>query len=211
MTKVIDISYYNQILDWEKVKKAVDAIIIRLGYRGCTSGKIVIDEKAEEYIRSCQEHGIPYSIYFFPTSITDQEAREEAQWVLAQIDRLHIEPCLPIYADSEKVTGTGRSDNISKGLRTKCLNAFMSVIRDAGYRYGVYASTYWYKDCLNDGDLLQGCSRWVAQYASKCTYTGKIDMWQYTSHEKIPAVYINGDNRCDASHCYISLDTAKKP
>ena len=209
--KVIDVSYYNQIIDWEKVKKAVDAVIIRLGYRGCTSGKIVIDQKAEEYIRACQEHGIPFSIYFFPTSITEQEAREEAQWVLAQIDRLHIEPCLPIYADSEKVTGTGRSDNISKSLRTKCLNAFMSVIRDAGYRYGVYASTYWYKDCLNDGELLQGCSRWVAQYASKCTYTGKIDMWQYTSHEKVPAVYINGDNRCDASHCYINLDTAKNP
>lgn len=209
--KVIDVSYYNQIIDWEKVKKSVDAVIIRLGYRGCTSGKIVIDEKAEEYIKACQEHGIPFSIYFFPASITEQEARVEAQWVLSQIDRLHIEPCLPIYADSEKVTGTGRSDNISKSLRTKCLNAFMTVIRDAGYRYGVYASTYWYKDCLNDSDLLQGCSRWVAQYASRCTYTGKIDMWQYTSHEKVPAVYINGDNRCDASHCYISLDTSRNP
>lgn len=207
--KVADISYFNDVVNWDKFKKSVDAVIIRLGYRGCTNGNIVLDKKAKEHIEMCKKHGIPYSIYFFPTSVNEMEAIEEALWVLEKIKELKIEPCLPIYADSEKVTGTGRSDNLSKGVRTKCLNAFMKTIRDAGYKYGVYASTYWYKDCLNDSDLLQGCSRWVAQYASKCEYQGKYDMWQYTSHERVPGVYINGDNRCDVSHCYISIGSGK--
>lgn len=208
--RVADISYFNQVIDWNKVKKSVDAIIIRSGYRGCTSGKIVTDEKAVEYITACQKYNIPYSIYFFPTSITEDEAKEEANWVLSFIKKYNIKPCLPIYADSEKVTGTGRSDNISKSLRTRLLNVFMSIIRDAGYNYGVYASTSWYSEHLNDSDLLQGCSRWVAQYAGKCTYKGKIDLWQYTSYEPVPGIYINGENRCDMSHCYIPLKTSAK-
>ena len=32
--KVADISYFNDVVNWDKFKKSVDAVIIRLGYRG---------------------------------------------------------------------------------------------------------------------------------------------------------------------------------
>ena len=210
MNKVIDISYFNDVFDWGAVKDAVDAVIIRAGYRGCTSGRIVQDTKAADFVRACQEHGIPFTIYFFPTSITDDEADAEAEWIVHFIRQYGITPCLPIYLDSEKVTGTGRSDNISRSLRTRMLNRIMAGLRDAGYKYGVYASTSWYSERLNDSELLSGASRWVAQYASKCTYKGKIDLWQYTSSEYVPGIRIDGDKRCDVSHCYISLENGKK-
>lgn len=208
--KVIDLSYFNTVTDWKAVREAVDAVIIRAGYRGCSSGRIVQDSKAAEFVRACQAHNIPFSIYFFPTSVTDDEADEEAEWIVHFIKQYGITPCLPIYLDSEKVTGSGRSDNISRSLRTRMLNRIMSGLKAAGYRYGVYASTSWYAERLNDNDLLQGCSRWVAQYASKCTYKGKIDLWQYTSSEYVPGIRIDGDKRCDVSRCYISLDGGEK-
>ena len=210
MNKAIDISYFNDVFDWDAVKQAVDAVIIRAGYRGCTSGKIVQDTKAAEYVKACQKYNIPFSIYFFPTSITNDEADEEAEWIIQFCRQYGIEPCLPVYLDSEKVTGTGRSDNISRSLRTRMLNRIMAGLKAAGYRYGVYASTSWYAERLNDSELLQGCSRWVAQYASKCTYKGKIDLWQYTSSEYVPGIRIDGDKRCDVSHCYISLEGGKQ-
>ena len=69
--KVADISYFNDVVNWDKFKKSVDAVIIRLGYRGCTNGNIVLDKKAKEYIEMCKKYGIPYSIYFFPTSVNE--------------------------------------------------------------------------------------------------------------------------------------------
>ena len=58
--KVIDISYYNTITNWQSVKTACDAAIIRLGYRGCTSGKIVYDEMFKTFLDACKKYGIPY-------------------------------------------------------------------------------------------------------------------------------------------------------
>ena len=83
--KVIDISYYNTITDWSKVKTACDAVIIRLGYRGCTSGKIVYDDMFKTFLDACKKYGIPYSIYFFPTSVNDTEAKEEADFIINAI------------------------------------------------------------------------------------------------------------------------------
>ena len=41
----IDISEFNTITDWSKVKKNVDCVIIRMGLRGSRDGKIRFDKK----------------------------------------------------------------------------------------------------------------------------------------------------------------------
>ena len=201
MLKVIDVSYYNTIYDWSLVKRACDAVIIRLGYRGCTSGKIVYDEQFVTFLNACKQHSIPYSIYFFPTSISEAEADEETQFIIEAIKRFDIKLSLPVFLDSEVVrrNKTGRSDNLSKSRRTKYANRIFKKLKEAGVPYGIYASTFWYKDCLYDDDLDQDCERWVAQYASSCSYKGEYIMWQYTSSADISGV----KGGCDASHLYV--------
>ena len=201
--KVIDISYYNTITDWSKVKASCDAVIIRLGYRGCTSGKIVYDEMFKTFLDACKKYGIPYSIYFFPTSISDTEAVEEANFIINAIRTYNMKLSLPVFLDSEVVkrNQTGRSDKLSKARRTQYANRIFKKLKEAQIPYGIYASTYWYSDCLHDGDLDEDCERWVAQYASKCTYKRTYMMWQYTSTASIAGV----KGGCDASHLYSSL------
>ena len=201
--KVIDISYYNTITDWQKVKNACDAVIIRLGYRGCTSGKIVYDECFKVFLDACKKYGIPYSIYFFPTSISDTEAVEEADFIINAVKAFDMKLSLPVFLDSEVVkrNQTGRSDKLSKARRTQYANRIFKRLKEAQIPYGIYASTYWYSDCLHDGDLDEDCERWVAQYASKCTYKHTYMMWQYTSKASIDGVKGN----CDASHLYTQL------
>ena len=134
MLKVIDVSYYNTIYDWSLVKSACDAVIIRLGYRGCTSGKIVYDEQFVTFLNACKQHAIPYSIYFFPTSISEAEADEEAQFIIEAIKRFDIKLSLPVFLDSEIVrqNKTGRSDNLSKSRRTKYANRIFKRLKEAG-------------------------------------------------------------------------------
>ena len=202
---VIDLSKFNPVNDWNKVKAAVDAVILRLGYRGAHTGTITYDPKYLEYMAACQKHGIPTMIYFFPCSISTAEAEAEANFIISAAKKVKL--CGPIWLDSEVVyqDRSGRSDNLGKADRTKYLNVILRRLYEAGYECGVYASKSWFAGNLNDNDLEPYCLRWVAQWADQLTYTGHdVALWQYTNNGSIPG--ING--RVDVSRCYIAIDGA---
>lgn len=204
--KVIDLSKFNPVDDWLKVKEAVDAVVLRLGYRGAHTGTITYDPKYLEYMTACQKHGIPTMIYFFPCSVTVAEAEAEANFIISAAKKVNL--CGPIWLDSEVVyqDRSGRSDRLGKADRTKYLNVILRRLHEAGYECGVYASKSWFAGNLNDSGLEPYCLRWVAQWADELTYTGHdVALWQYTNNGSIPG--ING--RVDISRCYIALDGSK--
>lgn len=204
--KVIDLSKFNPVDDWLKVKAAVDAVVLRLGYRGAHTGTITYDPKYLEYMTACQKHGIPTMIYFFPCSITVAEAEAEANFIISAAKKVKLAG--PIWLDSEVVyqDRSGRSDNLGKADRTKYLNVILRRLHEAGYECGVYASKSWFAGNLNDSGLEPYCLRWVAQWADQLTYSGHdVALWQYTNNGTIPG--ING--RVDISKCYIALDSSK--
>lgn len=202
--KVIDISQFNTVKDWSALKNNVDAVIVRIGYRGSHTGVITYDPKFEETIKNLQKYNIPYSGYYFPCSINDKEADEEGDFIINTIKKYNMKLSLPFYLDSEVVQSdrSGRSDKLSKPDRTRYLNRIFAKLKAAGIKYGVYASTYWYANNLNDDDLMDGVSRWVAQYNTVNEYTRHpYDMWQYTSDGSVNGI----SGRVDMNHCYIDI------
>lgn len=205
--KVIDVSEHNTITDanWKTIKSKGYVVVLRIGLRGSVKsnteyyGKIRYDFKFKEYLSACKKYGIPCSVYFFPTSITEEEAHEEGKWLVNALKENKVEPVLPICQDTEMVDGgNGRADKLSKANRTKFINIVNQHLKDAGYKYGVYASTSWYKDKLNDNDLMSGTYRWVAQNP-KLTYTAHdVFMWQY-------GTMTISNKKIDANNCYIDL------
>lgn len=201
---VMDTSQFNNITDWGKVKNEVDAVIFRIGYRGSHTGVITYDPKFKETLDALKKYDIPYSGYYFPCSINDDEADEEGDFIIKTIKDYGMELSLPFYLDSEVVQRdkSGRSDKLSKADRTRFLNRIFAKLKSANIRYGVYASTYWYSDHLNDDELMDGVSRWVAQYASVNEYSRhSCDIWQYTSKGNINGV----SGVVDLSNCYIEI------
>lgn len=213
MKKVIDVSANQGTINWSKVKGQVDGAIIRLGYRGYgKAGKFALDAKAMQNIKGCRENGIPYGIYFFPTSITFDEAVEEAEWIHAHIKDYKDELAFPIFLDSETAEAkhrSGRSDNLDKRTRTNLLNVIMRKLKELGYSYGVYASKSWFIENLIPQDFPSDCHLWVAQYASKCTYVADKDGWQYTSSGMVDGI----TRRVDMSQWYVDFNsnTTTKP
>lgn len=200
--KVIDLSKFNPVKSWPQVKLAVDAVVLRLGYRGATTGTITYDPKFHEYADACKKHGIPIMIYFFPCSISTEEAHTEAKFIISAAAKLDL--CGPIWIDSEVVyrDRSGRADNLSKERRTRYLNTIIEDLRAAGYDCGVYASTNWFKNNLNDAGLID-CRRWIADWSDRCSYsTFDYHMWQYTSKGRVPGI----DGDVDISECYLHLD-----
>lgn len=203
---VIDLSKFNPVDDWGKVKSTVDAVVLRLGYRGAHTGTITYDPRYLEYMAACQKHDIPTMIYFFPCSITVAEAEAEANFIISAAKKVNL--CGPIWLDSEVVyqDRSGRSDNLGKADRTKYLNVILRRLHEAGYECGIYASKSWFAGNLNDSGLEPYCLRWVAQWANELTYTGHdVAMWQYTNNGAVAGV----EGRVDLSRCYIELGGAK--
>lgn len=207
-TMIVDISYFNTITDWQQVKDNVDAVIIRLGYRGYGSaGNIVCDKKYKAFRAACEKYKIPFSLYFFPASITDAEAEAEADFIISACKGMTF--VLPVFLDSElaEASGKGRADRLTRAERTRLLKIIADKCQAAGIPMGIYASASWLSHQLDMTRLPY--SVWCAQYASACTYKGDYMLWQYTSKASCPGI----SGKVDASrlHGATLIKTANAP
>ena len=79
---VIDLSKYNTVTDWSAVAQNVSGAIIRCGYRGYVVGVISEDNKYRMHAEQCKAAGVPFGVYFMSQAITEDEAREEADYAV---------------------------------------------------------------------------------------------------------------------------------
>lgn len=188
----IDVSAYQGDIDWVKVKESgVDFAIVRLGYRGYESGKLVEDKFARINLEGAAAAGIRIGAYFFSQALNVEEAREEAQFVLEILKDYML--TMPVVFDWEHVDSeTARTNNMDPYVATDCAKAFLEIIDEAGYWPMMYFNTrqaqkLFYLDQLMEYDF------WLALYSDRMTFPYKVDMWQYTSTGTIPGIFGNVD------------------
>ncbi len=206
--KIIDVSSFNTVTNWNAVAGAVDGVVIRIGYRGYSAGNIKIDANFHMHIRGVLGVGIPVGFYFMSQAVNEVEAMVEAKYCADQLENYNYSIMIPqgddihIYYDSELSNnrGTGRADKLSRQARTTVCRAFCQKIEEYGYRAGVYASTSWFRTHLNVAELTDYIL-WVAQYNKTCTAKHRVDLWQYTSSGRIAGISGN----VDISECYIAF------
>lgn len=199
----IDVSKWNQEIDWAAVKEAgIEFAIIRCGYRGASTGALVIDPRYKENIEGAIEAGIPVGVYFFTQARDEVEAVEEASMVIRLIEDYDVD--YPVFLDSESAGGRGRADGLDSDERTRAHRAFLQTIQAAGYETGVYASRNWLKDRI-DMTRLSDYRIWLAEYADAPTYDEYYyHMWQYTSKGTVNGISTN----VDLNLCYMNIDTS---
>ncbi len=186
----IDVSKYQGTIDWGAVAASgINFAIIRVGYRGSSTGALVEDPYFKKNISGATQAGIKVGIYFFTQAVNEAEAVEEASMAMSLASKYKM--TYPIFIDTESASN-GRANGLSKSARTAVVKAFCQTVRNGGYKAGVYASKSWYANQL-DASALSGYCIWVAQYSSGCTYSGKYDMWQYSSKGSVSGIKGNVD------------------
>jgi len=197
MGDIIDVSEYQQQIDWSKVP--YDTAIIRVGYRTGSTGKVGVDPYAIRNLNGARAAGKKVGAYFFTQAINEAEAIEEADFAAAHAGRLH----LPLYIDTEYANKnhTGRADKLDKATRSRIVQVFCRQVKAHGYKSGVYASESWYKNQIDISPFRAFIdSVWVAKYSTKApSYPPLYDYWQYTS--KATCAGING---------YVDLSRSRK-
>lgn len=195
----IDVSKWNKEIDWEAVAQSgVDYAIIRVGYRGASTGALVEDPYFRKNMAGAQKAGIKIGLYFFTQAVTEVEAVEEASMALSLCAENKI--TYPIFIDTEGAGGSGRADALDKEMRTAVCAAFCETVKSAGYDAGVYASRNWHNNRLNSAQL-ENYVIWLAEYSAKPAYAGIYHMWQYTSNGSIPGI----EGRVDLNLSYLGL------
>ena len=120
MNKVIDISQWQgRISDsqWADIKKKVNGVIIRVGYRGYGTGELRLDDEFTFNLNACKKRGIPYGFYFFTQAVNAAEAQEEVSLIAKVADIRAAE--LGVWCDTETSNnGKGRADVIGPAERT---------------------------------------------------------------------------------------------
>ena len=187
----IDVSSYQTHIDWNQVKASgIEFAMIRVGYRGYTTGKLDLDNMFLSHIDGALDAGLDVGVYFFSQALTPEEAMEEAQYVLTWIEGYDIS--YPVVFDWEEVDAVARTDEMNMPMLTSCAEAFCRTIEEAGYRAAVYFNqAYGYMQfnlvSLRDYEF------WLAEYADAPSFVYDFKMWQYTNEGRVPGIEGNVD------------------
>ena len=213
----IDVSKWQGNIDWSKVAKDdVSFAIIRVGNRGLSKGSISLDEYFERNIKGALANGIKVGIYFFSSSINEEEAVEDANFVIKHIKGYNI--TMPVVFDFEGFNDAkNRNYGMTKEQITNCCIAFQNIIKTNGYTCMLYGSQAYLPKKFDLNKLTDPL--WVARYPSSTKpnsdeknfpkvsgYQDRIAIWQYASCGTVDGI----NARVDMNYMYIDVSTDRK-
>lgn len=190
----IDVSAHQSTIDWEKVKAAgITHAIIRVAYRGQTTGSLNKDSRYVENIKGAYNAGIKVGVYIYSQAITEAEGREEAKYITDKIEAYRSMITMPVVFDYE--FGLAKSDGgrfyagrLSKSKMTAICTAFCEYIKDKDYDPMVYANYNMLSKYLDKDELSARYKIWLAHYNTSTDYPGEFYMWQYTSGGSVSGI-----------------------
>lgn len=199
----IDVSAHQGKINWAAVRNAgVEFAMIRCGFRGYGTGSINEDAYFKTNVANATANGIKVGIYFYSAAINEQEALEEAVWVISKIKTYRI--TYPVVYDFEDYQ-RHRCANVDGAQATRNANTFLNLVKQAGYEPMMYANKSDLTSRISRGAF--GCKMWLAHYTSQTDYSGSYQMWQYTSKGTVQG--INGN--VDMDIAYFSYGTTAAP
>lgn len=177
----IDVSHYQGNVNWDKVKAAgYEFVIVRLGYRGYgQAGNMKVDKTFAKNIEGAQAAGLDVGIYFYSQAINEEEAIEEAEFVLKNLGDYPLQ--LPIVYDPENVLDdVARTDDVTGDQFTKNTITFCERIIEAGYQPMVYSNMLW-EAFQFDMTQIEQYPIWYADYEKYPQTPYAYEMWQYSN------------------------------
>lgn len=187
IAKGIDVSQHNSRINWAEVQKEeIDFVILRLGWIGNKENH-TLDTFFKENYESCVRLGIPVGVYVYSYCEDEEATKSAAKWTVEQLKDKKI--TYPVFIDMED----SQIENLDVQTLTDISKTFCEELKTSGYsKVGIYANKNWLVNKL-DVSQLSKYSIWLAHYTDKTDYSGKYDMWQYTSSGTVNGIIGNVD------------------
>ncbi len=182
-----DLSKYQDYVDFVKLKKAgIDFVMLRVGSRGYGTGQLSIDDYYLDNIKRASDAGLDIGLYFYSQAVSELEAEEEANLVLANIGEYKI--TFPIAIDMELVANDScRIENLSREEKTKITKKFLQTVQNAGYLPMIYGNKEWLVKKI-DLSKLTDYDVWLSQPGDIPDFPYRFTMWQYSTTTSIDGI-----------------------
>ena len=174
-TKIgIDVSAWQDNINWEKAKKAgVEFAMIRIGYGPTSDNEIKEDKWFKNNIKGAKKAGIPVGIYLYSYAKSVEDAKEQIKWIHKKLNGEKLE--LPIAFDWENWSSFNKYKVSFKKLND-IAKAFIDEANKYGYDGMLYSSAYYLNHIWKQFD-----NTWVAYYTSNNDFSKPYIMWQLSS------------------------------
>ncbi|MCM1211796.1 MAG: glycoside hydrolase family 25 protein [Blautia sp.] len=197
----VDISKHSGAVNFKSMKSAgIDFVIIRLGARGYGTGQISLDDNYVEHMEAAIEAGLGIGVYFYSQAINQEEAVQEANFVIQNLEAYKAHISYPVAFDMENVANDqARIDGLSREDKTTIAVAFLDGVQAAGYIPMVYGNKEW---LIKNVDLskLQNYDVWLSEDQAIPDYPYLYTMWQYTTTGTVNGV--SGD--ANLNLCFVN-------
>ena len=189
--KGIDVSSWQESINWSKVKGQIDFAIIRLGYGDN------IERQDDKYffnnVNGCIANNIPFGVYIYSYATNlggNASIQSEIDHCKRLLSKISKKPFC-VYIDMEDAS----TEKLGKTLLTNFALEFCKQITQAGYKAGVYANQNWFQNYLNPSTIASyGYSIWCAKYSdNKPNISSNYDIWQYSASGRINGINGNVD------------------
>lgn len=184
MLKGPDLSKWQGIIDFDKLKSEVDFVILRSTY-----GVNSIDAKFFEYASECKRVGIPIlGVYHFCYARNTQMAEQEALNCMSAVEKAGLSKNTILFYDLEydsitsaKKQGIIIDDNAVNDYSV----AFCHKVKQAGYRTGIYFNKDYYRNKYSKSTL-DRYIKWLADYKETPSY--ECDLQQVSSSMQLRGI-----------------------
>lgn len=185
--KAIDVSSNQGKPDWTKVSNAgIKVVMLRIHER---HGQ---DSSFEHNYKGCKSNGILIGGYKYSYALTPAQAIDEAESVIEALNGRGLD--FPVFCDLE----WDQQRSLGKQAIENIAVSFLTRIKKAGYKVGIYCNYDWYKNCLSDTLKKYDC--WIARYPASDNGSVQERLrpsvgvgWQYSSKGKVDGISGNVD------------------
>ena len=178
----IDLSEYNTVDDFNKVKEAgIDFVILRLGWGPNEDMSMNADKKFEDFYKRAKEAGLKVGVYVFSYSTNNNEVDVLVNYVKDVLKDKEID--LYVAFDWESFN-LFRESHMNFYDLNDMAKYFMDKIREAGYKPMNYGSL----NDLKNFWRLDDYDTWVAQYFTELAYTRPFKIWQITDAGEVDGI-----------------------
>ena len=189
MTKGIDVSSWQEEIDFKKVKKSgIKFVIIRAGFGTRTEP----DKYFERNYKGARDAGLHVGAYWYSYAESGAQALEEARACLRVIAGKKFD--FPIFYDIEEQSQFARGIDFCSNL----VRIFCNELEENNYFAGLYTSRYPLQNYIYR-DVASRYAVWVAEYNPTLNYRGNYGMWQYSSTGRVDGIAGN----VDLDYCYV--------
>lgn len=189
MFNVLDVSYHQGTINWNKVKAAgFWAVIIRAAR---TDSGVIIDEKFEENYAGAKAAGLNVGVFFASYDTSIGAAKQSAAAAAKLLSGKQFE--LPVFYDFEFFATAQKSMSASDCY--EMVRQFCKTMENNGFFVGVYSSNSFLYSHLKFKELVKEFVVWVADWREEADYATikQCCCWQYTNKGRVDGINTNVD------------------